>query len=791
MSALDAIEAVFALRQRYWANGYRPLAVWGPGQRLNDKGQPLNSPGKQPRGRWREAAAQDPPEAALQSPDPRALNTGLLCDLAPGFDIDVLDEGLADHVVHLVEATLGPTPLVRIGRAPKILLVYQAQCPFSKIQTPEFIMPNGTKAKIEVLGQGQQFVADGIHPDTSQPYVWTDGSPETVSLSELPTVTEEQARMIVEEADRLLRAAGGKEKEKPKASPASTRKPNGSDGDFFSRVKDAALADIAMWARALFPGARFEPGTGAWRVSSKDLGRELEEDISIHPGGIWDFGEEKALSPIDLVMDHAGAAIPIDAALWLCDKLRIDPSTLGYTPSRQSPLQPPRQVTLATGSEIVPAPREGISLDDFYAYMPMHSYIYTPSREMWPAPSINARIKPVALVDEGGSPVLNNEGKKKTIPASLWLDRNKPVEQMTWAPGLPMLIENRLISQGGWITWNKVSCFNLYRPPIIEIGDAKQARAWLDHLNEVFPDDVEHILHWLAHRIQRPQDKINHALVLGGLQGIGKDTLLEPVKRAVGPWNFSEITPMQMLGRFNGFVKSVILRISEARDLGDVDRYQFYEHLKVYTAAPPDVLRVDEKHLREYSVLNCCGVIITTNYKTDGIYLPADDRRHFVAWSDLRKEDFPDSYWSNLWGWYARDGAAHVAAYLATLDLSGFDAKAPPRKTPAFWAIVDASRAPEDAELADAIDRIGQPNTLTLNQLVSRAPEQFADWLLERKNSRKIPHRLEACGYVAVRNDGAKDGLWKVDGKRQVIYAKTDLSQRERITAAMDRVGAR
>ena len=28
-----------------------------------------------------------------------------------------------------------------------------------------------------------------------------------------------------------------------------------------------------------------------------------------------------------------------------------------------------------------------------------------------------------------------------------------------------------------------------------------------------------------------------------------------------------------MLGRFNGFLKSVILRINEARDLGDVDRF--------------------------------------------------------------------------------------------------------------------------------------------------------------------------------------------------------------------------
>jgi hypothetical protein len=57
--------------------------------------------------------------------------------------------------------------------------------------------------------------------------------------------------------------------------------------------------------------------------------------------------------------------------------------------------------------------------------------------------------------------------------------------------------------------------------------------------------------------------------------GIGKDTLLEPVKHAIGPWNFSEVSPQQTMGRFTGFLRSVILRISEARDLGDVNRYQF------------------------------------------------------------------------------------------------------------------------------------------------------------------------------------------------------------------------
>jgi hypothetical protein len=238
-----------------------------------------------------------------------------------------------------------------------------------------------------------------------------------------------------------------------------------------------------------------------------------------------------------------------------------------------------------------------------------------------------------------------------------------------------------------------------------------------------------------------------------------------------------------MLGRFNGYVKSVILRVSEARDLGDTDRFAFYDHLKAYTAAPPDVLRCDEKNLREYAVPNVCGVIITTNYKTDGIYLPADDRRHYVAWSDLTKEDFTPEYWRGLYGWYASGGCAHVAAYLAALDLSDFDPKAPPPKTPAFWDIADANRAPEDAELSDALDALGHPEVTTLSIIASKTVGTFGDWLRDRKNSRQIPHRMESVGYVSVRNDGAEDGRWKVAGRRQTVYARRELSLRDQIAA--------
>jgi hypothetical protein len=413
-----------------------------------------------------------------------------------------------------------------------------------------------------------------------------------------------------------------------------------------------------------------------------------------------------------------------------------------------------------------------VRLEDFVAYMPMHNYIFTPTREPWPASSVNARIPPVPQAD--GEP----------IPASAWLDANAPVEQMTWTPGEPMVIKGRLISEGGWIDRPGCTIFNLYRPPVLALCNGAAATPWLDHVHHVYPIEADHIIRWFAHRVQRPQEKLNHALVLGGLQGIGKDTLIEPVKRAVGPWNVAEVSPQHLLGRFNGFLKSVILRVSEARDLGDVDRFAFYDHMKAYTAAPPDVLRVDEKHLREYSVLNCCGVIITTNHKTDGIFLPADDRRHFVAWSNLTMDDFPGSYWTQLWKWYDGGGDRNVAAYLARLDISDFDPKVPPPKTAAFWDIVDANRAPEDAELADVLDMLGNPEATTLIRVQNMASGDFQAWIRDRKNRRQIPYRFEQCGYVPVRNDGAKSGLWVINRARQVIYARGSLSLRDRLAAA-------
>src|SRR6516162_539896 len=53
----------------------------------------------------------------------------------------------------------------------------------------------------------------------------------------------------------------------------------------------------------------------------------------------------------------------------------------------------------------------------------------------------------------------------------------------------------------------------------------REAKPWtprpklLEHVHRIYPNDAEHIIPCLAHRVQRPAEKINHALILGGKQG--------------------------------------------------------------------------------------------------------------------------------------------------------------------------------------------------------------------------------------------------------------------------------
>ena len=108
---------------------------------------------------------------------------------------------------------LGSAP-VRIGAAPKRLLLYRTDAPFPKMRSRAFTLPGdkpGDKAhQIEILGDGQQFVAYGIHPGTGRPYDWPEDSPVDIAAGDLTPITVEQVRAYIEAAEALLIKANGK-----------------------------------------------------------------------------------------------------------------------------------------------------------------------------------------------------------------------------------------------------------------------------------------------------------------------------------------------------------------------------------------------------------------------------------------------------------------------------------------------------------------------------------------------------------------------------------------------------
>ena len=273
-------------------------------------------------------------------------NTGVITRNVPLFDIDVLLEECAEAIEAMVREFFEERGdlLTRIGLAPKRGLAFRTDEPFSKLSVI-FETPEGAPSqRLEFLCNGQQFVAYGVHPDTGLPYRWHARELSAVSRGDLPYIRETDARDLMERATAIALDFGYRLKSdgaatgsaRPKREP---REPQ----NFFQRVNARALERVGEWSKALFPKARYQKGTGAWRVTSKDLGRSLEEDISIHADGIWDFGTERPYTAIDLVREYRNLEV-LPSALWLCERTGMKPEELGYVeraPVGETPTTPP------------------------------------------------------------------------------------------------------------------------------------------------------------------------------------------------------------------------------------------------------------------------------------------------------------------------------------------------------------------------------------------------------------------------------------------------------------------
>jgi hypothetical protein len=135
---------------------------------------------------------------------PGADNTGCLTRLMPTLDVDILDAAAAKACQEFVRERYGYV-LIRIGKPPKFAIPFRTEEPFKKIAV-NLIAPDGSEGqKIEFLADGEQVVVAGIHPDTQQPYRWSNGGLEQLKHEHLPEIDEAEARELVDElVDAIL-----------------------------------------------------------------------------------------------------------------------------------------------------------------------------------------------------------------------------------------------------------------------------------------------------------------------------------------------------------------------------------------------------------------------------------------------------------------------------------------------------------------------------------------------------------------------------------------------------------
>ena len=412
-----------------------------------------------------------------------------------------------------------------------------------------------------------------------------------------------------------------------------------------------------------------------------------------------------------------------------------------------------------------------VDISNFVYYAPGNNYVYIPTNALWTASAVNAAV---GFVNENG----------QQIKAADWLKLNRLCTSMTCDPAIKDIYkEGYDYWNGGLIAGDGAALYNAYKKSTIELGDSSKAEPFINHVFRVFnkEGDADQFLDYMAHRVQKPWEKPRFALLIAGNQGVGKDTAVEFCCPAIGEWNVANIDPSAFDSQFNEFACATLVRISEAANLHDMSKWSFNERTKVLIAGSPDICQINPKYGQKYFVRMHCGVIITTNHLTNGIYISQDDRRYDVIDAATMQEmGFRDDkdkrdYFTGLWEWFLGDGAKHVAALLNERVIDNFSPSGGQRKTTAQQMVISAGMS-IDEWLDDALEEMGRPLFFRGDSITAIATNQGEK---EMDVRRKLTNSAARLGYQVLKNSSEKDGRWKIAGKKRRIYIKEGYTMTE------------
>lgn len=550
---------------------------------------------------------------------------------------------------------------------------------------------------VEVYSGGRYFTCTGDH---------YDGTP--LQVQPLEPYALAYMRMVVEQSKAAHKPAAAAPGPAPTAAPAAPGWGRGvsggkvaGGGDDFRRVNDAALEQLHKWVPSLFPTAqRRDYG---YRIRSKDLGRDLQEDLQISEKGVMDFGEERGLSPIDVAMRWgAGLSTPLDAMRWLAGQLGVQ---LERPQQRRAPrdaaAEPPAYLDDAPPPEDEDGGGSGRKRgagggggrrprrpadDGAQGRLLEHFALVYGTDDVWDGTQRSLmKVKNLRLL-------------YGTTNVNLWLAnpqrRLLRPEQIKFEPGREL--EDGCVNLFGGLPLEPLEC---------EERDVKPMLDLLHHLcsqSARSPEGVEavklQVLRWCATIVQRPGAKMRFAIVFHGPQGTGKNMFCDALRKLLGQYG-KMVGQTELEDRFNGYMSGKLLLIGNEV----VTRQElFHNKNKLKWVITEDEIPIRGMHQEVRWESNHANIIFLSN-ELMPVALEWDDRRHLVIYTPaaddqdlyLRVVDFLD-----------RDGLRKWMHYLQQVDLDDFNEYTKPLMTEAKESLIDLGLKPAERFVSEWLDGV-------------------------------------------------------------------------------------
>ncbi|KAH7814946.1 putative Poxvirus D5 protein [Monocercomonoides exilis] len=181
-------------------------------------------------------------------------------------------------------------------------------------------------------------------------------------------------------------------------------------------------------------------------------------------------------------------------------------------------------------------------------------------------------------------------------------------------------------------TANEFSIFQGFKYNLREHVDMETISMFLDFVREVIADsnnDVyEYVINWIANIVQHPGIKNETALILKGIQGIGKNRFTDVISELFAGYSSRNVTEVgELTGNFNSVVESkMLIVLNELKNCGD-DRLANFNALK--SVITENIIRINEKNQPRRTAENVANFIFVTNHSFP-VKIETGDRRYVV-----------------------------------------------------------------------------------------------------------------------------------------------------------------